>query len=645
MTASTGKEPRSGKSERANATPGQGRPFWRSLALLLAIPVFLAAAGASLALGPWVFYPATLGHSVAGQLQRASGLYVAVRGDSRIAFLPRPHIAVSMVTFADRANALIIEAAELHGVLKVAPLLLGKLDISGVALVRPRIHLDLDRKIDAPGPLARAAAAQTASSEAQKADGARFGLVKIVDGELSLQRGARTRRFERIIASLDWPRIGEPAMLSGAFDWRGERLDGLLWIARPGLLLRNEQSLVTTRLDGEHLHFEAQGFARSGPDLRLAGRIVARAASAPEALRLFDIDAPLPGEFRDAGLTADATLTRGVAQFSGLRIEGDGNVFNGSAMLRREADTFSLEATLASDFIALAPFLAGAPPLTGPDGQWSRERFEPPDLGGANVNVRISAARARLGRLTLEENTLALTLEDGLLGLVLNSAKAYRGELKAHGAFRTGPDGLVSARVGAQFTGMDAGAFFGDAIDRRALGGTLDATLALEGAGGAMDAVMRGLSGQATLDLTGGEIAGVDFERALRDLDTRPLATAQKIGSGVSAVSRAHAQLTIDHGAGVVDAGSAQGEGFGLALSGSVNFVEMSLAIRALAQPGMEGGPTETRTRIAFDLLGDWDNPTWRADPRSFLNRSGAAAPLLPTAEQPDDGRPPTRSR
>jgi hypothetical protein len=42
------------------------------------------------------------------------------------------------------------------------------------------------------------------------------------------------RRFERAIASFDWLWIGEPAMLSGAFDGRSARCDGLLWIARPG---------------------------------------------------------------------------------------------------------------------------------------------------------------------------------------------------------------------------------------------------------------------------------------------------------------------------------------------------------------------------------------------------------------------------
>ena len=78
------------------------------------------------------------------------------------------------------------------------------------------------------------------------------------------------------------------------------------------------------------------------------------------------------------------------------------------------------------------------------------------------------------------------------------------------------------------------------------------------------------------------------------------------------------------------DEGAAQGSGFGLALSGSVNFVDMSLAIRAQAQSTVGGGATGVAPSIAFDLRGDWDHPAWIADPRSFLKRSGAAAPLLP---------------
>jgi AsmA protein len=630
LTLSAGKEPQSEKLREAEAARFRRRAFSRRLALLAIIPGLLAVVGATLALAPWLISPAMLGRTVAGRLQQASGLYVAVRGDSRIAFLPRPHIAVSTVTFADRANALVIEAAELHGVLKVAPLLLGRLDISGVALVRPRIRLDLDREIDAPGPLARAAAAGAATPEAQKADAARFGLVKIVDGDLTLRRGERTRRFEKLAVSLDWPKLGEPATLSGDFDWRGERLNGLLWIARPGLLLRHEQSLVTTRLDGEHLSFEAQGFAQTGAGARFLGRIVAKAASAPEALRLFDIEAPLPGAFRDAGLSANADITGKEAKFSDLRLEADGNAFAGTAALQRTTDRIGLRATLASAFVSLAPFLAETPSLVAPDGQWSRERFEPPDLTGADVDVRISAGRARLGQLAIDHGALALTIHDGQLDLTLEEAQAYRGRLRAQGAFRPTADGGVAARVSAQVSDVDAGTFLRDAFDRRALGGTLNATLALESAGASMDQSIRALNGRATLDLTGGEIAGVDFDRALRDLASRPLASARNIGSGVSAVAQAHAKLAINHGAGVLEEGTARGDGFGLALSGAVNFIDMSLAIRAEAQSTAGGGSAEAPPTIAFALEGDWDAPTWTADPRSFLKRSGAAAPLFP---------------
>jgi len=136
--------------------------------------------------------------------------------------------------------------------------------------------------------------------------------------------------------------------------------------------------------------------------------------------------------------------------------------------------------------------------------------------------------------------------------------------------------------------------------------------------------------------LKDGEIAGVDFERALRRFEKRPLSSAQDIRSGSSPLEQASATLLIEKGVGTLDEGSAHGPGFALSLKGTTNLAERSLALKAAAREAdASGKPREKGLQIAFDLAGSWDDLNLAPDPQAFIRRSGAAAPLLPEPPAP----------
>ncbi|WP_084678866.1 AsmA family protein [Methylocystis sp. ATCC 49242] len=617
------------------------RSGWtRFLAAALAILVGVVAAAAALA--PWLFSPTALLDAISGQLQTSSGLYVATRGRTTLSLTPRPHISIQGVAFADRNGALIIEADQLHGVLKLFPLFAGRLEVDSLALVRPRARLDLDQKpIDAPGAAARAAATRPATPEAQKADNVRLGVIAIVDGSLRVRRLGQDYAADRIDASLDWRRIGEAATFTASFDWRGERLQTVLWVARPAMLLRGEQSVATARLDGESVRLEAQGVAQTGLNARFYGHVAGSSPSVRQALGVFGLSAPLPGPFGDAQFSAQAYLGPREAQLKELRLFIDGNEFAGALGLRRDDERLHLTGALKSDFVSLKPMLSDAPALLAPDGQWSREAFDPPDLSGADVDMHIDAAHARLGRLTIDDAALDLTLRDGALDLALTQAQAYRGKIKARAAFRPA-DGGLSVHASAQTNGVDAGALLWDAFGKQAIGGALDSTVAIDAAGENMATLMRSLSGRATLGLSEGEIAGVDFERALRRLEKRPLASAQDIRSGASPLEKASATIAFEKGVGVIEDGLARGPGFALAFTGAANFSERSLSIKAVAgEADSAGKPRDKGLHIAFELAGGWDELSLTPDPQAFIRRSGAAAPLLPRDEPAPTAEPP----
>ncbi|MGE0194574.1 MAG: AsmA family protein [Methylocystis sp.] len=588
---------------------------------------------------PWLFSPAALMDAVGDQLQGSSGLYVAARGRTSFSLLPRPSIAVEGVAFADRNGAVVIESRELRGEVDVLPLLAGRLKVAAVKLIRPHARIDFDKKPEgAPGAAARAAAAKPATLEAAVADSVRFGAVSVIDGDAQITWRGGVYTLERINANFEWRRIGEAAALTGAFNFNGERLEALLWVARPGALLRGEESVVTSRLDGRAFQFEAQGIGQLGANARFSGRVAAAAASTRRALALFGVAAPLPGPFNDTQFAAQATLTRGDARFKGARLFVDGNEFKGDLNFQTEDGRPTLTAALHSEFLSLRPFLVDAPPLVAASGKWSRQPFKFPDLSGADIDLRLSVGHARLGRLKVEDAAIAVTLRDGAAEFAITQAQAYRGMLKFRASATPGPEG-VTLRANAQTTAVDAGPLLWDAFGKPMLAGALTATLTVDGVGDRMAALMQSLNGRASVALVDGEVSGVDLEKALRRLKTRPLTSAFDIRSGRSTLDAASATIKMENGVAEIAEGVARGPGFSLAFDGSARLPDRSVAIRAVARETDSAGKTaDSAPSIAFDIAGRWDELSLGLDAQAFIRRSDAAAPLLP---RPDPDRPP----
>ncbi len=575
-------------------------------------------ATAALGFAPWTFSKTALIEVIASQIYASSGLYVAVEGHAAFSVLPRPRIVVEGVALADPAAFLKVEAERLSGEVRLLPLLAGRLELGQVTLTRALVTIDLAK---APGPGPRAGAP------------ARLGTVSLAEASVRLRSSEGVTSLENLRATLEWSGPAAPATLQGSFDWRGERMQGLLWVARPGALPHGDPTPLTFRLDGSPLTIEAEGMAQSDVKPRFVGRLTASAPSLRQAFAMFNLSPPLPGPFDAFRLAATASLELDAMQLSQLRFSADDNDFEGAAELRRKDGRLTFQAKLSSGYFSLKPMLAYLPSLSNGDGQWSRETFDLPDLSGADVDLRLSATHARLARLSVEDAELSLGLRGGRLELSLEQAKAYKGALKAHATFALGAQDTVDMHVSAQTIGVDAGALLWDASAREDIGGSLDANLTLNAHGDSMAALTRDLDGRASFSLTQGAIAGIDFERALSRLAKRPLSSAIDIRSGRSSVDKASAKIKIVDGVANVEDGQAFGPGFALGFAGSTRLLDRSLALRVQAfEADADGAPREKGQEIGFDLAGSWDEPNFTPDAKALIRRSGAAASLLPLA-------------
>jgi AsmA protein len=596
------------------------------------------AAFATVAAGvaPWTFSKTALVDAISGEIYGSSGLYVAVKGQTTFSLLPRPRIVVEGVALADPSAFAMLEAEKLSGDLRLFPLMTGRIEFGRITLTRALVTIDLGKSSGAT-PLA-------AASKPRAAPTARLGDVSLIDATVRLRDGEKVVSLENLWATLESRGPAAPATLKGAFDWRGERMEGFLWIARPEAIPHGDTTPLSLRLDGPPLMIEAEGMAQSDVKPRFVGRLTASAPSLRQAFAMFGLSPSLPGPFDNFKLAATASLEPDSIQLSQLRFSADNNAFEGAADFRREDERLNFQAKLSSGNFSLKPMLAYLPSLSNGDGQWSRETFDLPDLSRADVDLRLSAAHARLARLSIDDAEFSLGLRAGRLELALDRAKAYKGSLKARATFAPGAQDAVNIHAvdihaSAQTTGVDAGALLWDAIAREDIGGSLDSNVTLDSSGDSMAALTRVLNGRASFTLSQGAIAGVDFERALRRLDKRPLSSAIDIRSGRSGVEKASSTIKIVDGVAEFEDGQAFGPGFALAFAGSTRVSDRGLALRAHAiEADANGAPRQGAREIGFDLVGSWDEPNLALDAKALIRRSGAAASLLPLPASPEDG-------
>lgn len=603
---------------------------WRVWVVLAGFALIVVAIAAAVA--PWTFSSKALYNEVAAQVKRSSGLFVATDGRSTISLLPRPRITIERVLFADASRTVSVHAEQVRGNLNLLRLLTGRLELTGITLERPNITVDVNRKpfADAGAP-ARAAAAQPSSPEALKADQEPLATVSIVSGQAQVSYGEKQEVFKNVNATLDWAKVGSPATLAGNFSWRSEQLRVLLWIARPGELLRGEATPAMTRLDGETVHFDAEGMAQLGAKPRFIGRVSGSSPSLRQALNLLDVQVPLPGPIEHIQLAANASAGPRDVQLTNLRLFANDNEFQGSIVVREEEDRPIIQGTLWANFLSLRPMTADLPALTSSDGQWSHDTFDLPDLNDADVDLRISAAHARLARLRLDDATMSLTLRAGRMEIAFNDAKAYKGEIKGSAIFSVRPGEGLDCHINAQTVGVDAGMLVWDAAARSDMSGNLNASVSLDATGDSVAQLMRNLDGRASFSLTQGAVDGINLERALRRLDKTPLSSAIDIRSGRTSFDQAGAAIMIDKGTAKIEEGFARGPGFSLAFAGSARVPDRSFTIKAIAADADSAGKLrEKGLQIGFDISGSWDDPSFSLDAQALIKRSGAAAPLLP---------------
>jgi len=580
-------------------------------------------------MAPWTFSGAAMRNELAQQVRETTGLIAEASGRTTLALLPRPRIKIEDVTIRDRDGKLLIKSAALRGNLRILPAFAGRMEVSSVSLAAPDIDIDLDgQPLSGEGAIARAIEARPETREAATADKARLASVSIHGGNARLSRaGAVVSALSNIEATLDWRSLNTPAGLRATFKWANEQVDVTAWLGQPAQVLRGESSPLSLRLDSASLTLNADGIASGGPTPNYAGKFSVEAPSLRDVLVRNNIYLPLPGALGGLSLSADARATLRSLQLSDLQFRLDDTSFEGAVILSGHQGRPALMGTLATKSLEIEPLLAQVPGLREENGRWSAAPLPKPDLARADVDLRISANRARFGRTEFRDIGFSVLVTGGKGEVAIAEARGFGGSLKARLSAEPVSSGYLT-RASVAFTRVDSAALLAELFRSQRFSGEATGELSFAGEGASVAQMLGSLRGTAHVDLANGDIAGIDLENALRRLEKQPLSVASAIRTGRTSFRTARMDLEATAGVAKILELVARGAGVDMVASGSAILARRQLDVTIKArQAGRE--ENEPAPQLSLDLRGNWDDPNLVIDAQSLIRRSQAAAPLL----------------
>ncbi len=307
----------------------------------------------------------------------------------------------------------------------------------------------------------------------------------------------------------------------------------------------------------------------------------------------------------------------GAVEWPEIRVQVGDNRLEGAGAASVARGRLSLTGTLAAERLDLS----GLMPEALSDGPWSRAPLALDGLTDGDLDLRLSAASARLGPVEAQDVAAGLLVRDGTVEATLGRATVQGGTVKGRAALAALPAGL-DARLQGSADRIDLGGLFADLGWPRWILGRAQASVALDGAGSSLADLVRRLSGRAAATVESGEILGVN----LADLAQRPdSATTALRRGGRTHFERARVSLTVSDGVAEIGQGQIRAAALAASLGGRIFLSERRLGAEARIEPGPDG-----RAGGSFAIEGPWQRPSLRplaarALPPSTLPKAASA--------------------
>jgi AsmA protein len=568
--------------------------------------------------------------SVKNQIRTITGLEPLLRGPVSVSLFPIGAVNFADVVLGDgRTDEPALTAERLTSHLRLWPLLVGRVEISDVALIRPRIAIKF-----APDGSSNWSALLDALARAQKpnaaaADQVSFSEIRIDRGTIVISDATHgfTETLRDAELSLAWPSISQSFAATGHFVWHDKPVEGSMSLSNFLAALTGERSGLKFRVAGELLKVAFDGTMSSQPTTKIEGTLAADAASLRDVFRWTGQKELPGGGLEHFALKAKTTLVAGTIELSGVNVELDGNTAEGVLTYAFDGRR-TLQGTLAVDTLNLAPYVSTVRLIATNTRDWDRMPISVDGFTNFDLDVRLSAARVSIGATKLGHTAIQSNLRSGQLDVTIIDAEAFGGDI-------TGSFGVAKSELGVDlkahmlFKDVDLEACLSELFAMHHLEGKGVLALDIEGAGDSIMGLTRRLNGKTTLTATNGALAGFDVEQLLHQLDRRPLSGIGELRGGRTPFDTLTASLKVTNGTATLDAFQIQGPTVRLALGGSASIPGRELDLKGTAGLLPTADASASVFELPFVVRGTWDDFQIRPDPQTLMNRSKATLPLL----------------
>jgi len=575
----------------------------------------------------WLIDRDAVGRAVEQQLRAATGLDLVADGRADVSLFPASFVTLRNVTLkSDGDDKPALSVDEIKSNLRLLPLLMRRFEIADVTLVRPRVNV-VHRPAGGSNwtPLV---ARLVQSVKPGINTSLSFSEIRIQDGSMTYRND--TRQILEAVSganmSLAWPSISRSFAATGEFDWHGARVDGSLSVSDFVAALAGQHSGVKARIASAPLKFAFDGSVANGASLMLDGTLTADAPSLREALRWSGHELPGSNGFGRFALKAKANVLGTSVALANVNMEIDGNVTEG-VLTYNSAPRQSLQATLASDALDIAPYVDTMRVLASGANDWSRQPFDLKSLSATDLDVRLSAARMTAGATKFGRTAIGANLSNGKLALSIGEAQVFGGVLR--GSF-----GLANAETTSeltaqfQLTDIDLEAFATDLFHNRKLAGRGTLNGSLKASGANPYELTQSLDGTVKLNGHDGALVGFDVAQLLRRLERRPLSGAGEFRNGRTPFDLLDVAIKFEQGIATTENARVEGPSARLTLSGTANVPAREYDLKGVASL-IAAPDAPPAFELPFVIQGPWEDPLILPDSDALIRRSPASAPLL----------------
>jgi AsmA protein len=580
---------------------------------LIALALFGAAAA------PWTFRENGLSSALSDHMKERYGLDLTVNGRSTFAVLPIPRVKFEDVSAHFPDHSLKAEGGTLRGEIRVLPLLLGRVELSDFDLS--------DSRITASSQALQAVNWTDAFKSHSRASHARRLILNRTTIHWTDQKGADLDVTELVIR---WTGEDDPLTVYGNALWQGERVALEEASIYPARLASGAISPVKLAVAAPMARLSLKGEAQLGINPSLTGEGSIEAASVQSFTRWSGVKLPFGSLLQAFSVKGEFSMDRRRLSWPSVAVKLGNDKLEGTMAVHFDTERPVVTGTLAADDLSLGDLFAPFAQARTSSGSWSEEKFDLDQVTGGDLDLRLSAASVRVGKLRAEDVAASILMRPGEIEASIGRAGFYEGTLKGRLSLSS-VGGITEFRSQGTFNGIDVAPFLSSVGEPRWISGQAQGQFLFEGKGKNPVEVVQKAQGRSAITLRKGELVGIALGDALKRVEKHPLLASLNWKGGRTPFQEAQAHITIQNGIGEVTEGRLTSADLTAELKGQVLMVDRTLNLKAEISSAEAG----SAPALAFDIDGGWDNVIVMPNARSLIERSGAAKPLFPSDRVP----------